>query len=407
MSYRKKREGDHISWIVIIIGFMLFPLLGVALLLVKLFGTDKLLELFGLNTGSGSIPEEPLLRTDQRVTVDTQGPGRVTVDTRVYGTGAASQASSVQDAYRSPAREAVRSAASAPKPKKSNARWLKIIGAILAVVGVMQLGDVEFAGFWRENLEDMITALAFLIGGGAMFLKGRFLDRDMKRYGQYLAVIGEREAVSIEELARTAGYSKRQVEKDLRQMAENGYFGDGAYLNMELGYLFRSNEADAAWREQQRQAQERAVRDHAPKEAEEGYSGILRNIRRANDAIADPVLSAKIDQLESITARILHAMEQDPEKAKRMDKFLTYYLPTTQKLLDSYAQFEAVGVEGENLSQAKARISDTMDRIIQGFSHQLDELYKADAMDVDSDIRVMESMLRRDTGSVSDDFGMK
>ena len=150
MSYRKKREGDHISWIVIIIGFMLFPLLGVALLLVKLFGTDKLLELFGLNTGSGSIPEEPLLRTDQRVTVDTQGPGRVTVDTRVYGTGAASQASSVQDAYRSPAREAVRSAASAPKPKKSNARWLKIIGAILAVVGVMVNAAITLA---KERLD--------------------------------------------------------------------------------------------------------------------------------------------------------------------------------------------------------------------------------------------------------------
>ena len=99
-------------------------------------------------------------------------------------------------------------------------------------------------------------------------------------------------------------------------------------------------------------------------------------------------------------------MENDPEKAKRIDKFLTYYLPTTQKLLDSYAQFESAGVEGENLSQAKARIASTMDMIIQGFSHQLDELYQADAMDVDSDIRVMETMFRRDTGSFSDDFGM-
>ena len=99
-------------------------------------------------------------------------------------------------------------------------------------------------------------------------------------------------------------------------------------------------------------------------------------------------------------------MENDPEKAKRIDKFLTYYLPTTQKLLDSYAQFESAGVEGENLSQAKARIASTMDMIIQGFSHQLDELYQADAMDVDSDIRVMETMFRRDTGSFSEDFGM-
>ena len=47
-----------------------------------------------------------------------------------------------------------------------------------------------------------------------------------------------------------------------------------------------------------------------------------------------------------------------------------------------------------------------MDSIVRGFTHQLDELYQADAMDVDSDIRVMETMLRRDTASVADDFGL-
>ena len=63
-------------------------------------------------------------------------------------------------------------------------------------------------------------------------------------------------------------------------------------------------------------------------------------------------------------------------------------------------------MEGENLRQAKARIERTMDSIVAGFEHQLDELYKADAMDVDSDIRVMESMLHRDTATVEQDFGL-
>ena len=63
-------------------------------------------------------------------------------------------------------------------------------------------------------------------------------------------------------------------------------------------------------------------------------------------------------------------------------------------------------MEGENLRQAKSSIEATMDSIIRGFEHRLDELYRADAMDVDADIRVMESMLRRDTASVSEDFDM-
>ena len=176
-------------------------------------------------------------------------------------------------------------------------------------------------------------------------------------------------------------------------MISKGYFGGKAYLNRELGYFFRSSQADEDWQRRQEEAEEASV---PPKEAEEGYSGILRNIRRANDRIADPVLSAKIDRLE----------EADPRKRGSIDTFLNYYLPTTQKLLDSYAEFEATGVEGANLGQAKERIEKTMDSIVAGFEHQLDELYKMDAMNVDSDIRVMETMLRRDTASVEKDFGL-
>ena len=104
--------------------------------------------------------------------------------------------------------------------------------------------------------------------------------------------------------------------------------------------------------------------------------------------------------------KIFQAVEEDPRKRSRIDTFLNYYLPTTQKLLDSYAQFEDAGVEGENLRQAKSRIEGTMDAIVEGFEHQLDQLYKADALDVDSDIRVMETMLHRDTASVEKDFGL-
>ena len=63
-------------------------------------------------------------------------------------------------------------------------------------------------------------------------------------------------------------------------------------------------------------------------------------------------------------------------------------------------------MEGANLGQAKDRIEKTMDSIVAGFEHQLDELYKMDAMNVDSDIRVMETMLRRDSATVADDFGL-
>ena len=316
------------------------------------------------------------------------------------------------------AAKAVKKVTKSPKVKKSNARWLKIVGLALLFFGLNGTVDTVDSLLWAMQngpaglwwLGDLLSGLALTAGGGAMLYSGFSMDRQLRRFSKYLLVLGDREAVPIDELARTLGYSERRVEKDLEKMIDKGYFGGKAYLNMELGYLFRSGGAGEAFRQRFEEAVQEAKTAEGPKappkEAEEGYSGILRNIRRANDRIADPILSAKISRLEEITAKIFRAVEEDPRKKDRIGTFLNYYLPTTQKLLDSYAQFEAAGVEGENLRQAKQRIENTMDSIVKGFEHQLDELYKADAMDVDSDIRVMEHMLRRDTGSAEQDFGL-
>lgn len=369
---RKKQDSDFGSWALIVFLFAIgiWPV-ALLLLFVKLFGSD----------GKQQQEAPPPLQTESAHTGRSTQPGK--------------------------AKQAVGRVTKSPVAKKSTARVLKIIGVIVALAGLAGCWDAIDMMLWLGEmpswyLEDLLSALAVTVGGGAMFFSGLSMDRQMKRYAKYLAVLGDREAMPVEELARTLGYSARRVEKDLQKMIEKGYFGGKAYLNVELGYLFRSGEADAAWKRQQEEAEKAPT----PKEAEEGYSGILRNIRRANDDIADPVLSAKIDRLEEITAKIFRAVEEDPKKRSKIDTFLNYYLPTTQKLLDSYAQFEAAGVEGENLRQAKSRIEATMDSIVKGFEHQLDELYKADAMDVDSDIRVMETMLRRDTASVERDFGL-
>ena len=374
---KKKQEGVGI-WVAIVVLFALgaWPI-ALILLFVKLFGDDD--------------------NKKRR----TAGPAP-----RQAGTTGAAGAGEEPGG----AKKVMRSAMKSPAVKKSNAKWLKIIGAVLAVIGLaacwspidmmIWLGKVEI---WY--IEELLWALAVAAAGAALFCSGVSIDRSLKRYNKYLAVVGDCEAMAVEQLSRTLGYPRDRVEKDLQKMIDKGYFGDEAYLNMELGYLFRSGQADADLK-QKRQQEQDAKAAQPPKETEEGYSGILRRIRRANDAIADEALSAKIDRLEEITAKIFRAVEEDPDKQSRIDTFMNYYLPTTQKLLDSYAEFEAAGVEGENLRQAKSRIESTMDLIIKGFEHQLDELYKADALDVDSDIRVMETMLNRDTASVEDDFGL-
>lgn len=380
MSAKRQKDEGWISWglIVLLFIFGLSPL-ALVLLFLKLFGVGS-----GEKKQQAAPPplqETTGQRTSERVGRQASQPNR--------------------------AQKTVHQVMKAPSQKKSTARTLMIVGAILAAVGLVACAEPVEMIVWSKDLflylEDLLSALAMLVGGGAMLGSGLAMNRSMKRYAQYLAVMGDRPAMSVEELARVTGFSQRRVTKDLQAMISKGFFGGKAYLNRELGYFFRSSQADEEWQRRQEEAEEASA---LPKEAEEGYSGILRNIRRANDRIADPVLSAKIDRLEEVTAKIFQAVEADPGKRSSIDTFLNYYLPTTQKLLDSYAEFEATGVEGANLGQAKDRIEKTMDSIVAGFEHQLDELYKMDAMNVDSDIRVMETMLRRDTASAEKDFGL-
>ena len=293
----------------------------------------------------------------------------------------------------------------APKASDKTSRILSIVGAaITAIFGislVTMLGEVIAYGWYSYMMEELFPMCGFFAGGVAMLVAGQRMKRRSARIARYLAVMGERGYISVEELCTVTGKSRKKIESDLDYMVEKGLLGAGAYLDSGRGIFFRSADAFADY------ANATAKKENVtPKEANEGYAGALRAIRSANDRIADPVLSEKIDHLETVAGKIFREVEEHPEKQQQAATFLNYYLPTTLKLLDSYAKFEEAGIEGENISRAQEHIEETMDALIKGFDKQLDDLYRNEAMDIDSDIRVMENMLRRDTASVEDDFGL-
>ena len=123
---------------------------------------------------------------------------------------------------------------------------------------------------------------------------------------------------------------------------------------------------------------------------------ILAQIRAVNDAIEDAEMSRKIDRIEEITRKIFAYQKKNPEKGGQLRSFLNYYLPTTLKILNSYAQMEEQGVEGKNITAAKERIEGMMDKVVEGFEKQLDKLFEGTAMDITTDVQVLEQMLEKD-----------
>ena len=376
-----KKDNDIGAWIFIAVMFTVAWPIGLILLLIKLSESGNKKKNSRRTTGQSGQ------RTSQRVTA------------------ASPQAEK--------ARSAVEQVTRTPDYTDKGAKTMKIIGTILGVAGCISLlaaveDNLSFAihyNEWMYFLRQMFYPLGMLAGGASLLLGSGAMKRRQRRFATYLRTAGQKPAVPLDYLARAANVSRRRVEKDVNLMLEKGLWGDKAYVDMGSGMLFRSQAAATAYFDKARQMQQPEEPAVQP-QAAEGYAGVLRQIRELNDRIADEALSAKIDRIEQVSGRIFKAIEDDPAKKDASGTFLNYYLPTTLKLLENYADFEETGVSGENLSQAKSRIEATMDSIVVGFEHQLDELYRTDAMDIDSDIRVMETMLRRDTASVADDFGL-
>ena len=379
----KKNNNDLGSWIFIAVMFAVAWPVGLILLLSK------------LSEGGGRKMRQQARDAWQR-------------------TAAGSAEAKPSQARASAAKNTVRKVTETPNYSDKGAKTMKIIGAVLGILGCVAMlsavsDNLSYAYHYNEwwyFARQLFYPLGMMAGGASLLLGSGAMKRRQRRFATYLRTVGQKQAVPLDYLARAADVSRRRVEKDVNLMLEKGLWGDEAYIDMGSGMLFKSQAAATAYFDAAHRAKAEQGQPAQTAPAPAGYAAILAQIRELNDRIADEAISAKLDRMEQVSGRIFKLIEEDEAKRDAAGTFLNYYLPTTLKLLENYASFEEAGVSGENLSQAKAKIEKTMDSIVAGFEHQLDELYRTDAMDIDSDIRVMETMLRRDTASVADDFGL-
>lgn len=283
-------------------------------------------------------------------------------------------------------------------------KQLSLLGGGLSVVTVLALAvsmrnvmywliHGEFAWF-LDDLLDQLPALCVLAGGLGLLVDGIRRQRRAGRFRGYLAMIGEKKSVAISALASATGRPKNKVCADLEDMLDAGLFPSG-YLNyggdrfVLGGGLEDQPESQATAPAAKAQPQ--------PSKADRGAeNAILDEIRQVNDQVANEKLSAQIDRIGVITAKILEYQKSRPEKAPQLHSFLSYYLPTTLKILRAYGQLESQQIAGENITAAMARVEGMMDKVVEGFEKQLDQLFQGDTMDITADVDVLEQMLARD-----------
>ncbi len=126
-------------------------------------------------------------------------------------------------------------------------------------------------------------------------------------------------------------------------------------------------------------------------------AGIEKNLdalHALNDAIPDAKLSAEMDRMERAGRGILQAIEANPDKAGQIDRFARYYLPEVVKIMAAYARMEQGGIKGDNADQIQSEVRANAATMATAFENQLDSLYSAEAMDISTDIQVLDTILK-------------
>ena len=290
------------------------------------------------------------------------------------------------------------------KLDRKGKRWAFFGGLAAALCLIAFIGGLSEPLYWLSQgelsffIEDLMNLMVLpcVAAGGLGFLwAGLRKRKQASRCRSYLAMIGRKKTVSVSVLASATGRSPDKVRDDLADMLDCGLFPQG-FLDYGGDRLVLTGDGVTEVPKQEREA------PPPPPKADE--DAILTEIRTINDAIDNEKLSEQIDRVGVITARILDYQKSHPEKEAELHSFLSYYLPTTLKILRTYAQLEDQEVSGQNITAAMQRIENMMDKAVEGFEKQLDRLFQGDAMDIAADVEVLERMLAKD--GLSDQEGL-
>ncbi len=305
-------------------------------------------------------------------------------------------------------------------PNKSyTAGVLKIVGggilSALTLSGTIAtfVLNVMF-GIGGGAVSALLPLIGFAGGTGLIISGSRTLSR-IGRFKTYLKVLGDKTYCSLEKLARSVGKSVKFVRKELQLMIDRGLFLEG-HMDKEQTQLITSDETYRYFEQsrlqlEQRQQQEKLALEQKKanplsagvQEVLERGNAFITEIRRCNDAIPGEEISAKIDRIELLVRRIFERAQTNPEIIPDLKKMMDYYLPMTVKLLNAYAQMDAQPVQGETIRASKREIEATLDTLNLAFEKLLDDLFGDTALDISSDISVLNTLLAQE-GLTGEDF---
>lgn len=331
-----------------------------------------------------------------------------------------------------------------------------VFGALSLGFGLAGIGFSMTSGIFSTAtivLESVFIPLTIV--SGVLFGTGRAAGNRVRRLREYAGLWGEKGFIMLQDLKNGTGYAMKRIQKDIRFLLDNRLI---PYARMDESQtcLILTKEAGEQYdvavrsrieREQQearRQAEESATPGTDGESAERqkpetwtydnqgGWNRSIRTEDSGQDAAAQkrpeemteeerkmyqlqqtggsylqelrerkariqtPEVSEKLDRLELLLSRIFVCIKEYPENISQADRLLEYYLPSVMKLVRVYEDMEKQPIQSVNIIKTRMEIAESLDTVNQALEAMYDDMFQDVAMDISSDIKVLETMLEKD-----------
>ena len=256
------------------------------------------------------------------------------------------------------------------------------------------------------------TLIPLTIISALLLGKGIFSSRRARRVKEYSRIWTGKQYVMIEDIEDKVKWDRKRILKDIHFLTQRDLI-IGAELDEGETCLMLTDESKQQYKdamnakklreqeEEKKRELEEAMENAAPKEREvyrikkEGEQ-CLKQLGDMKLKIQSAEVKEKISQMEVRAARIFVSAAEHPESISQTDKWFKYYFPSVMKLLTVYKDMEKQPVQGENIQKTRREIEESLDTMNTALEKLFDEMFQNVAMDISSDIQVLEVMLKQD-----------
>lgn len=112
--------------------------------------------------------------------------------------------------------------------------------------------------------------------------------------------------------------------------------------------------------------------------------------------LEDRELVANVQDICNTSNKIIDTLSKNPGKLSQVNNFINYYLPVTIKILQRYDEIENQKLNSEESQKFMKSVRDMIAKIKEAFHEQLNNMYQAEIIDTDAELKVFEEMLKSD-----------